>query len=63
MAELITDSDVINIYTLSLQNMIDEEETFRNIGRGWNQCSLAVREAAFVDQHFAKKALEVAKAS
>jgi len=63
LAELITDSDVINFHTLSLQNIMDNEETFRNIGRGWNQCSLAVREAALVDQHFAKKALEVAKAS
>jgi len=63
LAELITDSDVINFHTPSLQNIIDNKETFRNIGREWNQCSLAVREAALVDQHFAKKALEVAKAS
>ncbi len=62
-AELITDSDVSNFHTLSLRNIIDNEETFRNIGRRWNQCSLAVREAALVDQCFAKKAFEVAKAS
>ena len=63
LAELITDSDVIKFYTLNLQDMINKKETFRNISRGWNQCSLGVREAALVDQHFAKKALKAAKAS
>ena len=61
LAELITESDLINFRKLNLQNIIDNDEACRYLGREWNERSLAVHEGALVGQCFAKKALEVAK--
>ena len=58
---MIIDSDLINFRNLNLQNIIDNDEACRYLGREWNERSLAVHEGALVDQFFAKKALEVAK--
>ena len=62
LAELITISDLTSFRHLSLQSMMDNDENYRYVGRGWNEWSLAVQEGALVGQNFAKKALEVAKA-
>lgn len=62
LAESITISDLTNFRHLSLQIIMDNDDEYRYIGRGWNEWSLAVQEGALVGQNFAKKALEVAKA-
>lgn len=61
IADLITRSDVVNFRRLSIQSIMDNDESFRNIGRQWNELCLVVQEPAIVDQHLAMKALEVTK--
>jgi len=61
IADLITRSDVVNFRRLSIQSIMDNDESFRNIGRQWNELCLVVQESAIVDQHLAMKALEVTK--
>jgi hypothetical protein len=43
IADLITRSDVVNFRRLSIQSIMDNDESFRNIGRQWNELCLVVR--------------------
>lgn len=61
LGELITGSELINFSNLNLQNIIDNDEAYRYLGREWNERRIAVHEGALVGKCHAKKALMVAK--
>ena len=63
LAESITIIDLSMFRCLSLQNIMDNDENYRRVGGAWDEWSLAVQEGAIIGQDFARKALEVAKAS
>ncbi|KAL9125623.1 MAG: hypothetical protein Q9217_005199 [Psora testacea] len=62
LSELIIENDLADFRNLSINCMVNNKEAAQALGHRWDNWAKAVQEGALVDQKFAWKALEVAKA-